>query len=240
MRAISLFVIILLHVVCNAQSDATFTVSKKKKVMLECRYDSLAGDTRYFFKVYGAGTKDLVVGKFSGGQVWLNDTAVGIHTVNTTSKPQKHTLELYYKKDNSLAYSRSFTVMPNVRIPAHIASTPVINVMPDVVFFSGVYSQGNKTSSRDSLISKVEKLLVQLNPTSRSKSKVDIKLKLTFKCKGQTTYLQTTGLKLSPEMISKINEMETGCYFGVNATYHSYCDPPEDITMGPYRFDVRQ
>lgn len=240
MRITGIFILMLLHIVCPAQSDATFTVSKKKKVQIEYTSDTLAGGTRYCFKVYGISAKELIPSKFGGGEVWLNDTAVCIQATNNTSSPKKHLFELLLKKDNSTVLSRQFIITPAANIPRHIASTPNINVMPDVVFFSGVYSQGNKTSSKDSLISKVEKLLTQLTPTSRSKSKVDIKLKITFKCSGETTDLQTTGLKLSPEMISKIKEMGNGCYFGVNVSYHSYCDPPEDVQMGPYRFDIRQ
>lgn len=240
MKLIAIILFFVTPLCIFAQSDATFTVSKKKKVQIEYKSDTLAGGTRYCFKVYGISAKELIPSKFSGGEVWLNDTAVCIQATNNTSLPKKYLFELLLKKDNSTVLSRQFIITPAANIPRHIASTPNINVMPDVVFFSGVYSQGNKTSSKDSLISKVGKLLAQLTPTSRSKSKVDIKLNITFKCSGETTELQTTGLELSPEMISKIKEMGNACYFGVNVSYHSYCDPPEDVQMGPYRFDIRQ
>jgi hypothetical protein len=239
MRTYSTILLLLTTLYVHAQSDATFTVSKKKTIQLDCRYDTLAGNTRYYFRVYGIATSELMPGKFGGGEVWLNDTAVGIQTINQSGSPKKHLFELYYKKDKTLAYSRTFTVMPGLHKPTFTPPAATINVLPDVVFQSGIYMQGNRSSSKDSLISKVEKLLVQLSPISRSKSKVTVTLKVTFKCKGQTTTLSANQLKLSPEMITKIKAMEKGDYLGVYTNYHSFCDPPEDIQMGPYRFDIR-
>lgn len=239
MRIHCTILLLLTTLYAHAQSDATFVVSKKKKVQIDCRYDTLAGNSRYYFRVYGIATSELLPGKFSGGEVWMNDTAVGIHTINQSSTPKKHLFELYYKKDKTVAYSRSFIVMPGLHTPAYFAPAATINVLPDVVFQSGIYMQGNKTSSKDSLISKIEKLLVQLVPISRSKSKTDIKLKLTIKSNGQSTTLTNNRLQLSDEMIGRIKAMGKGDYLGVYTTYHSYCDPPEDIQMGPYRFDIR-
>lgn len=233
-------ILLLLNAVCAfAQTDATFSVAKKKKVVIECKYDTLAGDKYYYFKAYGISTKEIIPGKFSGGEVWMNDTAVCIHTTNNTSIPKKHLLELFLRKDNSVIFSRNFTIMPAANIPKHIAATPNINVTPDVVFNSNVFFEGTRTSSKDSLLSKVNKMLTHLTPISRSKSKITIKVKLIVKCGEENNTYNSTELKTTAEMEAAIKNMDEKCHIILMVDYHSFSDPPEDSQMGPYRFDIR-
>ncbi|HLP51505.1 MAG TPA: hypothetical protein VK154_11510 [Chitinophagales bacterium] len=240
MMRVLLFILFLFHGLCSfAQSDATFSVAKKKKVFIECKYDTLAGDNYYYFKAYGISTKELIPGKFAGGQVWLNDTAVCIHTYNSTSSPKKHLLELFLRKDNSVMFSRNFTIMPKVNTEYTLGALTVFNQQPDILLESAGNTFGNKTSSKDSLLNKVNKQLALFTPRSLSNSRIISKLSIDFCRPGEIKRISTEGLKLSADMIKSLKTMDSGCYVLIYASYHSFNDPPEDRQIGPYRIDVR-
>ena len=192
MRTACLILLTLITATCFAQEEVTFIVVKKKKVYIECKFDTLVGNTFYYFKAYGVSTKDIIPGKFAGGEVWLNDTAVCVHTSGNTSSAKKYSLELYWKKDTREIFSRNFTIIPQAQMPEFSPWARTAFKQPDI-YIGGMYYQGNFKSSKDSIQQKVSDILSSVSPSSMSKSRITQKMKISFECNGLTdNYISDT------------------------------------------------
>ncbi len=228
MRTVGAILFVFVVVSCFAQDEATFNVSKKKKVYIACKSDTLAGNSIYYFKVYGVSTKDIIPGKFSGGEVWLNDTAVCIHTSGNTSSTKKYLLELFLKKNTSEIFSRNFTIIPKVKVAEfNPAVARFINRQPDI-FLGIAYYYGTFNWKKDSVEINLYDLLGRLKPTSISNSKITIKLKASFICDAAKQDLLSNSLILTPEIREKVKGIKKGCSIILTVDYHSFSDPPED------------
>ena len=239
MRALCIVIFFAVNATCFAQEEATFRVSKKKKVYIECQFDTLVGNTFYYFKAYGVSTKEIIPGKFSGGEVWLNDTAVCIHTAANTSSTKKYLLELFLKKNTNEIFSRSFTIVPKQKAGEfNPGLMRLINREPDIFIYNASY-QGVYNWGKDSIEIKLKNLLERLSPISMSHSKITLKLKTSFECDGVKQDFFCSSLTLTSEIKERVKGIKSGCSIILNIDYHSFNDPPEDLPAGPYKILVK-
>lgn len=239
MRTVTSITLLFVMANCLAQNEITFNVEKKKKVNIECKFDTLVGSSFYYFKVYGISPKEIIPGKFSGGQVWMNDTAVCIHTGDKTIPGKKYLLELFQKKNNASVFSKNFTIVPKAKMQAfNPVPTRFINAQPDIYFSSTAIYQRNYTLKKDSVLQKLTEILSSLNASSFSKSRITVNLQMTFECNGVKEVFAGTGLELTAEMKEKIKRLNGGCKIMANLNYHSFSDPPQDSPMGPYQIEI--
>ncbi|MBP6731300.1 MAG: hypothetical protein KA149_04535 [Chitinophagales bacterium] len=236
MRAAFAILMLIVCANCMAQTETTFTVSKKKTVEIECKSDTLQAGKYYYFKVYSAKTIDLIAGKFAGGEVWLNDTAVCIHTKDKLSTAKSYPLELFYKKDMSPAFSKRFNFIVEQqfeRLPGRANQGPVY-----ITLWQSPLTDGDSVSKK-AMGEGIMLHAYQFSNDNREHKVISFKTAIT--CNGKTETLSSSNAYLTPLMSGKLDNLQEGCVVVFkDIKYTSTNSSPDDLYAGPYRIFVTE
>ncbi len=236
MRAAFTILLLIACANCMAQTDATFTVSKKKTVEIECKSDTLLAGKYYYFKLYGAKTSDLIPGKFAGGELWLNDTAVCIHIKDKPLLAKNYLLELFDRKDMIAAYSKRFTVVAEQKfegLPGRANVSPVY-----ISLWQNPLQNGDSVSKK--VVSEGIMLQAHQFANDNREHKV-ISFKIAITCNGKTETLSSSNAYLTAEMKNAFTKVQPGCnLLFKDIQYSAVNSSPDNMYAGPYRIFITQ
>jgi hypothetical protein len=220
----------------HAQDETIFNVSKKQKVNIECRFDTLLNNSVYYFEIYSATAKSLIPGKFEGGEVWLNDTAVGIHTKAKTSADKKYRLELFLRKDGTSVFSKDFIILSekdaHFRAPAFVGSRISI-------FAFGIDLTGNDFISSKKV--NTDNPLFAFGWGNLAKEYKVVSFSMSIACGGKTATLNSKTSYFTPEMKNELGGIKEGCVITFkDVKYTSTNSSPDDTFAGPFKLQVKE
>ncbi len=236
MRAAFAILMLIVCANCMAQTETTFTVSKKKTVEIECKSDTLQAGKYYYFKVYGAKTIDLIAGKFAGGEVWLNDTALCIHIKDKPLLAKNYLLELFYRKDMAAAYSKRFSIITEKefdRMPFRANQSPVY-----ISLWQNPLQDGDSVSKK--IVSEGIMLQAYQFSNDNREHKV-ISFKIAITSNGKTETLSSSNAYLTTEMKNAFTKAQPGCtVLFKDIQYSAVNSSPDNLYAGPYRIFVTE
>ncbi len=236
MRAAFAILMLIVCANCMAQTETTFTVSKKKTVEIECKSDTLQAGKYYYFKVYGVKTQDLIPGKFANGELWLNDTAVCIHIKDKLTLAKNFLLELFYRKGMSVAYSKRFTIIAEKefdRAPGRANQSPVY-----ISLWQNPLQDGDSVSKN--IVSEGIMLQAYQFSNDNREHKV-ISFKIAITSNGKTETLSSSNAYLTTEMKNAFTKVQPGSsLLFKDIQYSAVNSSPDNMYAGPYRIFITQ
>jgi hypothetical protein len=228
--------------VLNAQTEAVFRVSRSEIIQLIPDIDTLLGDEVYHFQIKGIAMKNINRIEFDGGKALETDSDVTIHTFAKPSALQKYVFKVFAVKNDIVvnAFQKNFIIVPKATlIPAPAPS--FMSAPGDIVWYNVPPSVRFRYScKKDSLLIKLQTLLMLVTPASSSKSRIESTISIKITSGGTQQNYHLKDFVISNQLAEELNNLTSGAQVDCSIKCHSFYDPPEDANLGPYIFVVKE